>query len=74
MSHIIKDVLKNLSIDCTIFGFDNSRLEILLIKRARKPGKGMWALPGGIHKEGRATGRRSAKNFERNHRHKEVIS
>ncbi|HEX2982376.1 MAG TPA: NUDIX domain-containing protein [Ignavibacteriales bacterium] len=51
MSHIIKDVLKNLSIDCTIFGFDNSRLEILLIKRARKPGKGMWALPGGFIKK-----------------------
>lgn len=51
MSHIIKDVLKNLSIDCTIFGFDNSKLEILLIKRARKPGKGMWALPGGFIKK-----------------------
>lgn len=48
MSHILKDVIKNLSIDCVIFGFEQSRLEVLLTKRAVKPAKGHWALPGGF--------------------------
>lgn len=52
MSHILKDVIKNISIDCVIFGFENSTLEVLLIKRAIKPAKGMWALPGGFIKKG----------------------
>jgi 8-oxo-dGTP diphosphatase len=51
MSHILKEVLNNISIDCVIFGFEKSTLEILLIKRAIKPCKGMWALPGGFIKK-----------------------
>lgn len=51
MSHKLKDVIKNLSIDCVIFGFENSSLEILLIKRARNPFEGKWALPGGFIKK-----------------------
>ncbi|MEG8948133.1 NUDIX hydrolase [Rosettibacter firmus] len=51
MSHILKDVIKNISIDCVIFGFENSTLEVLLIKRAIKPEKGKWALPGGFVKK-----------------------
>lgn len=51
MSHILKEVIKNLSIDCAIFGFEKSKLEILLVKRARKPNKGKWALPGGFIKK-----------------------
>ncbi|RJP66692.1 MAG: NUDIX domain-containing protein [Ignavibacteriales bacterium] len=51
MSHILKEIIKNLSIDCVIFGFEKSRLEILLIKRARNPAKGKWALPGGFIKK-----------------------
>jgi 8-oxo-dGTP diphosphatase len=51
MSHILKEVIKNISIDCVIFGFENSVLEILLLKRAREPYKGMWALPGGFIKK-----------------------
>lgn len=51
MSHILKDVVKNISIDCVIFGFENSTLEVLLIKRAIKPAKGQWALPGGFIKK-----------------------
>ncbi len=51
MSHILKDVIKNISIDCVIFGFENTSLEVLLIKRAIKPEKGKWALPGGFVKK-----------------------
>ncbi|MDH7606023.1 MAG: NUDIX domain-containing protein [Melioribacter sp.] len=51
MSHILKDVIKNISIDCVIFGFENSSLEVLLVKRAINPEKGKWALPGGFIKK-----------------------
>jgi 8-oxo-dGTP diphosphatase len=51
MSHILKDVVQNLSIDCVIFGFEQSTLEVLLIKRAIKPYLGKWALPGGFIKK-----------------------
>ena len=51
MSHILKEVIRNISIDCVIFGFEQSVLEILLIKRAGNPYKGMWALPGGFVKK-----------------------
>jgi ADP-ribose pyrophosphatase YjhB (NUDIX family) len=51
MSHVIKEVIKNISIDCVIFGFEQSVLEILLIKRAGNPYKGKWALPGGFIKK-----------------------
>lgn len=39
--------LKHLSVDCVIFGFKKSELNILLIKLDVEPGKGHWALPGG---------------------------
>lgn len=32
MPHILSDVIKNISIDCVIFGFEKSTLEILLIQ------------------------------------------
>jgi 8-oxo-dGTP diphosphatase len=51
MSHKLKEVIKNISIDCVIFGFENSALEVLLVKRAIQPEKGMWALPGGFIKK-----------------------
>lgn len=51
MSYILREVVKNISIDCVIFGFEKSIFEILLIKRARKPSKGIWALPGGFVKK-----------------------
>jgi 8-oxo-dGTP diphosphatase len=50
MSHVMNDVIRNLSIDCVVFGFEKSRLEVLLIKRAIAPNEGMWALPGGFIK------------------------
>ena len=51
MSHILKDIVKNLSIDSVVFGFENQNLEVLLVKRAIKPNKGKWALPGGFIKK-----------------------
>jgi ADP-ribose pyrophosphatase YjhB (NUDIX family) len=51
MSHIIGEIIKDLSVDCVIFGFEKSFLEILLVKRAIEPEKGKWALPGGFIKK-----------------------
>ena len=53
MSHDTKQIIKNLSVDCVVFGFENNNLEVLLIKRKRNPEKGNWALPGGfaLHSE-----------------------
>ena len=48
MSHTSQNIIQNLSIDCAVFGFENSRLEVLLIKRKREPEEEKWALPGGF--------------------------
>ena len=37
-----------LTVDCVVFGFDESELKVLLIQRALEPFKGKWALPGGF--------------------------
>jgi len=37
-----------LTVDCVVFGFDESELKVLLIERALEPFKGGWALPGGF--------------------------
>lgn len=42
-----EEIIDALSIDCLIFGFRNSELDILLIKHAEGISKGRWALPGG---------------------------
>lgn len=55
MSHRLTEVIKNISVDCVIFGYEKSTLEVLLIKRAIAPSKGMWALPGGFVKKGERT-------------------
>ena len=34
--------------DCVIFGFDGTRLDVLLIERGNDPYKGCWAFPGGF--------------------------
>ena len=36
--------------DCVIFGFDGTKLSVLLIKRGVEPYEGKWALPGGFLK------------------------
>jgi 8-oxo-dGTP diphosphatase len=41
------DVIDALSIDCTIFGFQQSKLKVLLVKHAEGIIKDQWALPGG---------------------------
>lgn len=48
MSHTAKNMIKNISIDCVVFGFENETLNVLLIKRKRSPEKDSWALPGGF--------------------------
>jgi 8-oxo-dGTP diphosphatase len=37
-----------LTVDCVVFGLDEDGLQILLIRRARGPFRGRWALPGGF--------------------------
>lgn len=38
-----------LTVDCVIFGLDEShQLKVLLIQRAHAPYEGQWALPGGF--------------------------
>ena len=36
------------SVDCIIFGFDKSKLKILIGKRQMDPGRGEWSLYGGF--------------------------
>jgi hypothetical protein len=40
-------VIDALSIDCLVFGFQKSELEILLVQHGEGISKGKWALPGG---------------------------
>lgn len=40
-------IIEALSIDCLIFGFKNSSLDILLVQHGEGISKGRWALPGG---------------------------
>ena len=47
MTSVEENILKNLSVDCVIFGFKNQELNVLLIKLNVDPSKGEWALPGG---------------------------
>ena len=34
--------------DCVIFGFDGTKLRVLLVQRGIEPYKGRWAFPGGF--------------------------
>ena len=34
--------------DCVIFGFDGTKLKVLLVERGIDPYKGHWAFPGGF--------------------------
>lgn len=36
------------AVDCVIFGFDNDRLKLLLVRRGREPQLGGWSLMGGF--------------------------
>lgn len=48
MPHTYEYPRAALTVDCVIFGFDESALKVLLIQRGLKPFKGKWALPGGF--------------------------
>lgn len=34
--------------DCVIFGFEGTKLRVLLVERGNEPFKGRWAFPGGF--------------------------
>ena len=48
MAHTYEYPRAALTVDCVVFGFDESELKVLLIQRALEPFKGRWALPGGF--------------------------
>ncbi|MDB5263523.1 MAG: hydrolase [Adhaeribacter sp.] len=48
MDYRSEDILPYISTDSIIFGLDNGKLKVLLIKRAIEPSAGSWALPGGF--------------------------
>ncbi|MFG0262549.1 MAG: NUDIX domain-containing protein, partial [Novipirellula sp. JB048] len=37
-----------LTVDCVVFGLDESSLNVLLVKRANEPFQGQWVIPGGF--------------------------
>lgn len=48
MPHTYQYPRAALTVDCVVFGLDESELKVLLIQRALDPFKGKWALPGGF--------------------------
>jgi 8-oxo-dGTP diphosphatase len=49
MTYTDNHISPSLTVDCVIFGLDeSSRLKVLLIKRGHEPFIGTWALPGGF--------------------------
>ena len=46
MPHTYQYPRAALTVDCVVFGLDDSELKVLLIERALDPFKGKWALPG----------------------------
>jgi ADP-ribose pyrophosphatase YjhB (NUDIX family) len=45
--HDLQETIDSLSIDCIVFGFQESKLKVLLVKHAEGIIKDRWALPGG---------------------------
>lgn len=48
MKYCYKYPHPSVTTDCVIFGFDGTRLNVLLVQRGVEPYKGCWALPGGF--------------------------
>ena len=48
MDYKPEDILPSISTDNIIFGLDNRKLKVLLIRRSIEPSEGLWALPGGF--------------------------
>lgn len=44
------EIIKNSSIDCIIYSFNDSKLQVLLVRHAIGKSVGKWALPGGYVK------------------------
>ncbi|ABD81766.1 NUDIX hydrolase [Saccharophagus degradans] len=42
------NVIKEVSIDCVVFGLNNGELEVLVVRHGEGISKGGWALPGGF--------------------------
>lgn len=41
------EIMRSITIDCVVFGFQEGSLEVLLVKHAEGISKGEWGLPGG---------------------------
>ena len=50
MTYCYKYPHPSVTTDCVIFGFDGTKLKVLLVKRAIEPFQGRWAFPGGFMK------------------------
>src|SRR5258706_7411627 len=48
MPHTYQYPRAALTVDCVVYGLDESELKVLLIERGLEPFKGRWALPGGF--------------------------
>ena len=48
MTYQYKYPKADITVDCVLFGFNASELEVVLIRRGEDPFKGRWALPGGF--------------------------
>lgn len=48
MGYTYEQPRPSVAVDCVVFGFDESDLKVLLIKRGIEPFAGSWALPGGF--------------------------
>ena len=46
----VPDFTVGVSVDCVIFGFDDNKLKVLLIKSDMQPYKDHWSLLGDIFK------------------------
>ncbi|MES2733654.1 MAG: NUDIX domain-containing protein [Bacteroidota bacterium] len=42
------NIIPSVSVDCIIFGLEEGRLKVLLVKRDIEPSRGLWALMGGF--------------------------
>jgi 8-oxo-dGTP diphosphatase len=51
MAHTYEFPRPALTVDCVVFGLDESDLKVLLIQRDLEPFVGRWALPGGFVRE-----------------------
>ena len=69
MTPVTDSIIDALSIDCLIFGFKKSELEILLVQHGEGISKGKWALPGGWIKYNEGMDESSVPYLERSNRY-----